>query len=119
MSSSNDYKRGTGSYLWHLRLGHIGNGGPDAKIVKKSYGTGIELASVNKWETCSGCALGKKMRVRYMPKLPDHTKKLLEIIHSDVSGTMQTLTFSDKRYFLVVYRQLLSLLCDISDQEQV
>ena len=55
-------------------------------IVKKAYGTGVDLELVRKRETYSGRALGKKMRVRYMPKLPDHTKKLLEIIHSDVCG---------------------------------
>ena len=30
----------TTSYLWHLRLGHIGHGGLDA-IVKKNFGIGI------------------------------------------------------------------------------
>uniref|UniRef100_A0AAV1TLY0 GAG-pre-integrase domain-containing protein n=1 Tax=Peronospora matthiolae TaxID=2874970 RepID=A0AAV1TLY0_9STRA len=33
------------SYLWHLRLGHIGHGGLDF-IVKKGYGIGINIASV-------------------------------------------------------------------------
>ena len=99
MASSNDCKRCIKSYLWHLRLGHIGHGGLDA-IVKKAYGTGIDLTSVNKWETCSGCALGKQTRVSYMPKSPDQAKKLLEVIHSDVCGPMQTHTFSGKRYFV-------------------
>ena len=59
VSSSNDCKRGAEPYVWHLRLGHIGHGGLDA-TVKKDYGTGIDLALVNKWETCSGCALCKR-----------------------------------------------------------
>uniref|UniRef100_H3H4T3 CCHC-type domain-containing protein n=1 Tax=Phytophthora ramorum TaxID=164328 RepID=H3H4T3_PHYRM len=36
-ASSKDRQGDTTSYLWHLRLGHIGHGGLDA-IVKKSYG---------------------------------------------------------------------------------
>ncbi|GMF42324.1 unnamed protein product [Phytophthora lilii] len=35
-----------------------------------------------------------------MPKSPNHAKKLLEVIHSDVCGPMQTSTFGDKRYFV-------------------
>lgn len=49
------------SYLWHLRLSHIGYGGLDA-IAKKKLGIGIGITSVNKWEVCSVCAPGKQMR---------------------------------------------------------
>ena len=56
-------------------------------------------ALVNKWETCSGCLLGKKTRVGYMPKSPDQEKKLLQVIHSDVCGPMQTPNLSGKSYF--------------------
>ena len=60
----------------------------------------MDLALVNKWDTCSGCALGKQTRVSYMPKSPDQVKQLVEVIHSDVCGPMQTPTFSGKRYFV-------------------
>ncbi|GMG39212.1 unnamed protein product [Aspergillus oryzae] len=99
VASSKDRKGDTTSYLWHLRLGHIGHGGLDA-IVKKGYGTGINMTSVKQWELCDGCALGKQTRVSYMPKSPNHAKKLLEVVHSDVCGPMQTSTFGGKRYFV-------------------
>ncbi|GMG18162.1 unnamed protein product [Phytophthora fragariaefolia] len=35
-----------------------------------------------------------------MPKSPNRAKKLLEVIHSDVCGPMETPTFSGKRYFV-------------------
>ena len=35
-----------------------------------------------------------------MPKSPHHAKKLLEVIHSDVCGPMQSTPFSGKRYFV-------------------
>ncbi|POM66197.1 Putative retroelement, partial [Phytophthora palmivora] len=61
VSSSKDRKGDTTSYLWHLRLGHIGHGGLDA-IVKKGYGVGINMTAVKQWELCDGCALGKQTR---------------------------------------------------------
>ena len=89
----------TTSYLWHLRLGHIGHGGLST-IVTKGYGIGINLASVSQWEMCNGCALGKQTRVSFMKSAPHHAKHVLEVIHSDVCGPMQTPTFSGKRYFV-------------------
>ncbi|KAF1332521.1 reverse transcriptase, partial [Globisporangium splendens] len=88
------------SYLWHLRLGHIGHIGLDA-IVKQKLGVGIDIASVSKWELCSGCALGKQTRVNFQSTAPERAKNMLDVVHSDVCGPMQTATFSDKRYFVM------------------
>ena len=35
-----------------------------------------------------------------MPKSPVRSKKLLQVIHSDVCGSMQTTTFGGSRYFV-------------------
>uniref|UniRef100_H3H9I1 Integrase catalytic domain-containing protein n=1 Tax=Phytophthora ramorum TaxID=164328 RepID=H3H9I1_PHYRM len=98
-AGSKDRQGDTTSYLWHLRLGHIGHGGLDA-IVKKSYGVGIDMTSVKQWELCDGCALGKQTRVSYMKSSPNRAKHVLEVVHSDVCGPMQTPTFGGKRYFV-------------------
>jgi transposase InsO family protein len=97
--AASDTSRASKSYLWHLRLGHIGHGGLDS-IVKQKLGDGIDIASVNKWEVCGGCALGKQTRVSFQSTSPDRAKNLLDVVHSDVCGPMQTATFSDKRYFV-------------------
>ncbi|KAG6578193.1 Gag-Pol polyprotein [Phytophthora cinnamomi] len=99
VASSKDRKGDTTSYLWHLRLGHIGHGGLDA-IVKKGYGSGIDMTSVKQWELCDGCSLGKQTRVSYMKSSPNRAKQVLEVVHSDVCGPMQTSTFGGKRYFV-------------------
>ena len=99
ITRSMGYHGDTTSYLWHLRLGHIGHGGLDA-IVKKSYGIGINIASVKQWEVCDGCSLGKQTRVSYAKSSLNRAKQVLEVIHSDVCGPMQTPTFSGKRYFV-------------------
>jgi hypothetical protein len=98
VSRSKDRKGGNTSYLWHLRLGHIGYGGLDAIV--KGYGTGIDMASVKQWELCDGCALGKQTRVCYMPKSPNHARKLVGKSFTVMCGPMQTSTFSGKRYFV-------------------
>lgn len=59
VASSKVHERDTTSYLWHLRLAHIGHGGLDA-IVKKGYGAGIGISSVKQWELCDWCALACK-----------------------------------------------------------
>ncbi|KAF1325883.1 Integrase catalytic core protein, partial [Globisporangium splendens] len=87
------------SYLWHLRLGHIGHGGLDS-IVEKKLGVGIDITSVNKWELCGGCALGKQTRVSFQSTTPESAKNVLDVVHSDVCGPMQTATFNDKRCFV-------------------
>ena len=87
------------SYLWCLRFGHIGHSGLDA-IVKQKLGVGIDIASVNKWDLCSGCALGKQMRVSFQSTVPERAKNVLDVVHSDVCGPMQTATSSKKRYFV-------------------
>lgn len=46
---SSDTSSMSKSYLWHLRLGHIGHGGLDM-IVKNKLGVGIDIGSASKWE---------------------------------------------------------------------
>ncbi|KAE9565727.1 hypothetical protein PC116_g28540 [Phytophthora cactorum] len=58
------------------------------------------MTSAKQWELCDGCALGKQTRVSYMKSSPNRAKQVLEVIHSDVCGPMQTSTFSGKRYFV-------------------
>lgn len=72
----------------------------DLKYVNKNYGVGIDIALVNQRDLCDSCALGKQTRVSFMPKSPHHAKKLLEVIHNDVCGPMQSATLSGKRYFV-------------------
>ena len=89
----------TKSYLWHIRLGHIGHGGLGC-IATKNIETDIDISSVKKWDVCDGCALGKQTRVRFQSNTTARTSKLLEVIHSGICGPMSMATFSGKRYFV-------------------
>uniref|UniRef100_A0AAV1UAV2 CCHC-type domain-containing protein n=1 Tax=Peronospora matthiolae TaxID=2874970 RepID=A0AAV1UAV2_9STRA len=98
-AKSSGCQRGTKSYLWHLRLGHIGHDGLNC-IVTKNIGIGIDIPSMKKWDVCEGCALGKQTRMRFQSNTTARTSKLLEVIHNDVCGPMSVATFSGKRYFV-------------------
>ena len=55
------------------------------------------MKSVQKWEICEGCALGKQTRVS---QAPERASMLLEVISNDMCGPMKTTTFSVNRYFV-------------------
>ena len=69
-------------------------------LVKKKLGVGIDITSVENWDVCDGCALGKQTRVRFQSTAPKRSTKILDVIHSDVCGPMSIPTFSGKRYFV-------------------
>lgn len=86
------------SYLWHLRLGHIGFSGLEA-IVKKDLADGLDIGSVQEWEVCEGCALGKLTRVKFQSGTTKRSANLLDVVYSDVAGPMKTPTFGGMKYF--------------------
>uniref|UniRef100_A0AAV1TC70 Integrase catalytic domain-containing protein n=1 Tax=Peronospora matthiolae TaxID=2874970 RepID=A0AAV1TC70_9STRA len=69
-------------------------------IIEKTLVVGIDIMSVNKWELCNGCAPGKQTRSKFQLNTAERAKAVLEFVHSDVCGPMQTATFSNKRYFV-------------------
>ena len=69
-------------------------------MVKKKYGTGINIKSMNEWEIRDGCALGKQTRFDCAKSSPIRVKKVLEMIHSDVCGPMKT--SNCKHYFFAL-----------------
>ena len=55
---------------------------------------------MSKWDLCNGCGLRKQTRVNFQTTASQAAKNLLEVVHLDVCGPMQTATFSGKRYFV-------------------
>ena len=55
----------------------------------------------NEYASCEGCALGKMHRDE-LPSNPDRRKRdLLELVHTDVYGPMQTRSLGGSYYFLL------------------
>ncbi|KAG2758737.1 hypothetical protein Pcac1_g29155 [Phytophthora cactorum] len=69
------------------------------------------MTSAKQWELCDGCALGKQTRVSYMKSSPNRAKQVLEVIHSDVCGPMQTSNFQWQALLRHVHRRTSRTFC--------
>ena len=83
------------AYLWHYRLGHVGDGRLQ-KLHKDAYLGAFDYESCT---TCESCIMGK------LPKSPfsgigERAKGILELIHFDVCGPMPVQARSDSFYFI-------------------
>ena len=83
---------------WHKRLGHI-----DISTIKsmKSGGlaTGLNLKTEELFQ-CTGCFQGKGHRDPIPKKSHTRATKLLELIHSDISGPFQIPSLGGSLYFI-------------------
>jgi hypothetical protein len=61
---------------------------------------GLPIIS-EKNEVCEGCALGKHHRQPFSKEVEWKAKKMLELVHIDVCGPMQTPSHSQNRYFIL------------------
>lgn len=90
-------------HQWHKVLGHR-----DIEVVKTlSSGTlvkGVQFDECkdecNQKVNCEVCLEGKMTRFKFPQKSLNRTQKVLDLVHSDVCGPMQTETPSGKRYIL-------------------
>ena len=84
--------------LWHQRNGHI-NHHDMVLLQKKSMVEGI-LVIKNEHLECSACALGKQHRNEFPVHQEKRQASLLELIHIDLCGPMQTRSLGGASYFL-------------------
>jgi hypothetical protein len=77
------------TYLWHCCLGHIG-----VKRMKKLHADGL-LESL---DTCEPCLMGKMTKTPF-PRTMERANDLLEIIHTDVCGSMSVEARGGYHYF--------------------
>lgn len=83
---------------WHKRFGHISYSGLDRLIKCKMVNGLNEHLQINKVEFCSACISGKMNRLPFGTRL--RSKRLLEIIHTDVCGPITPASFDDNKYFV-------------------
>ncbi|CAH2103269.1 unnamed protein product [Euphydryas editha] len=85
--------------LWHRRLGHINS--YDLQEMSNGAVTGVTInnkADITK-SNCIVCCEGKFSRLPFLHK-GTRRNELLELVHSDVSGPMETRSIGQSRYFL-------------------
>lgn len=88
-------------HYWHRVFGHR-----DTKAIKEMYDNGLiegmRLVECNCQHDCEVCLKAKTTRLPFPDKSMNHSKSVLEVVHTDVCGPMQTVSGSGKRYILTL-----------------
>ncbi|TYJ96229.1 gag-pol polyprotein [Cucumis melo var. makuwa] len=74
--------------LWHKRLGHI-SGTSIAKVAKVDVIIGFPSLTFNPQDCCSDCPTGKQVKSSHKSTYLPSTERILELLHTDLMGTMQ------------------------------
>lgn len=84
---------------WHERLAHVFHEGINVVSTRKAV-TGLQISDSAVTQTCSSCAAGKLTRSN-IPKSASPSKHIvLDIVHSDVCGSMKIKSTGGARYFV-------------------
>ncbi|CAH2099257.1 unnamed protein product [Euphydryas editha] len=86
--------------IWHRRLGHINSS--DMNIMKEGAVEGINYtnkADISK-ANCTVCCEGKQTRLPFQNS-SHRSETILEVVHADVCGPMETKSIGLSRYFLL------------------
>jgi transposase InsO family protein len=85
-------------HMWHRVLGHR-DIAAIRKLAEKKLALGIEIMSCNCQDECETCLKGKFSRLPFQ-KSKSTSSAVLDLVHTDVCGPMQTETPGKKRYYL-------------------
>lgn len=87
----------TNAMMWHRRLGHL-NFGTLCKLNEAVVGVNIKGNDMQ-IKQCKVCDLGKQQRKPF-PISETRTTKILELVHTDLCGPMETKSMGGARYML-------------------
>lgn len=94
-------KHGGCLHYWHRVFGHR-----DPKAIKEMIKGGLiegaELIECSCQGDCEVCLKAKLTRLPFPHKATNHSKAVLELVHTDVCGPMQTASNTGKRYVLTL-----------------
>ena len=91
----NAVERDSSSTLWHKRLSHIREKELHV-LAKKKLLSNFQSAKIEK---CEHCLAGKQNRVSFKSYPPSRKTELLELVHSNLCGTMKTKTLGGALIF--------------------
>ncbi|CAL8138375.1 unnamed protein product [Prunus armeniaca] len=89
------------SILWHQRLGHV-NFRDLHKLSKRELVSGLPKLEKSDEHVCEGCQLGKQIRVSHKKVKHIQTNVIIELVHMDLVGPIQTVSLGGKKYILVM-----------------
>ncbi|KAA0054584.1 putative mitochondrial protein [Cucumis melo var. makuwa] len=88
------------TWLWHRKLGHINLESID-RAVKNEAVIGVPKIDVNIKFVCGDCQIGKKTKASHKSLKEFSTNRVLELLHMDLMGPMQSESLGGKKYVLV------------------
>lgn len=98
---TNQQHRKNCQHTWHRKLGHR-----DVSAIKdlttKELVTGIRIEDCGLHSVCECCIKEKMSRTPFSKMSHSKSKSILDLIHTDVYGPMQTATPSNNRYILTI-----------------
>src|SRR5712675_442660 len=83
-------------HIWHQCMGHISHSALKAHGPKALKGLDIDNTT-SAPTICHGCELGKSMRQPF-PRSTKKSSRILEIVHSDLAGLMQSKSIQGSEY---------------------
>nr|GEW05225.1 ribonuclease H-like domain, reverse transcriptase, RNA-dependent DNA polymerase [Tanacetum cinerariifolium] len=86
------------SWLWHVRLGHIGFG---AVNLMDKLAKGVPVIK-NQDQVCESCMVGKQTKKSFSKKATYRALKILEMVHGDICGPITPSTQAGNSYNLVL-----------------
>ena len=92
-------KRNNSLTLWHNRLGHVGCQRLRT-AVKRQLVEEVNVSFEEELPFCQSCAQGKLTKKPFPVIGGVSTKKILQLIHTDVCGPMKTASLGGSRYFI-------------------
>ncbi|XP_070050844.1 uncharacterized protein [Nicotiana tomentosiformis] len=87
--------------LWHRRLGHASFSLLN-KLVKKDLVHGLPKSSFKDHKVCDACAKRKHVRSSFKHKKEVSTSRPLDLLHTDLCGSMRVPGRGGKRYIFVI-----------------
>lgn len=86
--------------LWHFRLGHL-SVFDLRKMINREMVDGMDKIDINTDEKfCESCVLGKNARLPFKKRRNIRSKRILEIIHTDVCGPISKPAYDGSLYFI-------------------
>ncbi|KXJ70180.1 hypothetical protein RP20_CCG024584 [Aedes albopictus] len=86
---------------WHRVLGHRDEEAIQ-KMVRDDLATGVKIRKCNVNHDCECCMEGKMTRLPFPKQTGAQSTRMLELIHTDVCGPMNTVTPGGARYFMTI-----------------
>ena len=84
-------------HIWHQRMGHMSHAAIEKHGPSALKGFNLDLSDTKVPSICAGCEAGKSTRKPFPASLKK-SDQILEIVHSDLAGPMQTKSLQGSLY---------------------